>query len=155
MGWRATGAVLGGRAARVDAERCCVFSRDSRIRAQDRSAERRSGWRAAVSSTCTEQLVAAALERYSVDQLFDRFVAEAGVDRKPKYPAGLDPESDEEERYYAHLPFDAYARPGRGRVFAVSSEAFFVDPSRSSATTFPEWYELLCEFFLQDPLADR
>lgn len=84
---------------------------------------------------------------------FDRFVAEVEL-IESEIPAGLDPESDEEERYYAHLPFDAYAAQDEAEFFAVSSEAFFVDPT-GLQRTFPEWYELLCEFFLQDPLADR
>ncbi|MBC8118750.1 MAG: zinc-dependent peptidase, partial [Burkholderiaceae bacterium] len=52
------------------------------------------------------------------------------------------------------LPFDAYAAQDEAEFFAVSSEAFFVEPT-GLQQAFPEWYALLAEFFLQDPLAGR
>ena len=55
------------------------------------------------------------------------------------------------DHYYAHLPLDAYAAQDPGEFFAVSSEAFFVEPARLQAA-FPPWYDLLTRFFRQDPL---
>ncbi|MGH6609610.1 MAG: zinc-dependent peptidase, partial [Burkholderiaceae bacterium] len=51
----------------------------------------------------------------------------------------------------AHLPFDAYAAQDEAEFFAVSSEAFFVEPARLQQA-FPEWYRLLSQFFRQEPL---
>ena len=67
-------------------------------------------------------------------------------------PDDLDPESDAWDRHYAHLPLDPYGAHDEAEFFAVSSEAFFVEPGRLR-DAFPEWYELLTQFFLQDPLA--
>jgi hypothetical protein len=67
-------------------------------------------------------------------------------------PPTVDPESSEADAYYAHLPLDAYAAQDAGEFFAVSSEAFFVEPARLQAA-FPAWYALLAAFFRQDPLA--
>ncbi len=83
----------------------------------------------------------------------DRFVAELEL-IEAGLPADLDPESDEVDRHYAHLPIDPYAAQDEGEFFAVSSEAFFVDPARLQLA-FPDWYALLAQFFLQDPLAAR
>lgn len=91
--------------------------------------------------------------RHSLQAAFSRFVAEVEL-IESGVPADLDPESDEAERYYSHLLFDAYAAQDEAEFFAVSSEAFFVEPARLRQT-FPEWYALLVEFFLQDPLAHR
>lgn len=82
---------------------------------------------------------------------FERFAAEVGL-IEAELPADLDLESDTEERYFARLPFDAYAAQDTGEFFAVSSEAFFVAPQRLRSA-FPEWYALLTEFFLQNPVA--
>jgi MtfA peptidase len=67
-------------------------------------------------------------------------------------PDDLDPESDAADPYYARLPLDPYAAQDEAEFFAVSSEAFFVDPLRLREA-FPQWYELLARFYLQDPLA--
>ncbi|HVE89982.1 MAG TPA: M90 family metallopeptidase, partial [Burkholderiaceae bacterium] len=67
-------------------------------------------------------------------------------------PDDFDPESDAAERHYAHLPIDPYAAQDEAEFFAVSSEAFFVEPGRLR-NAFPEWYALLSQFFLQNPLA--
>jgi Mlc titration factor MtfA (ptsG expression regulator) len=67
-------------------------------------------------------------------------------------PPGADPDDDEAERYYAHLPLDPYAAQDEGEFFAVSSETFFVDPARLR-DAFPDWYRQLATFFRQDPLA--
>lgn len=81
---------------------------------------------------------------------FDRFVAEIEL-VESALPAELDPESDEVDRYFTHLPFDAYAAQDEAEFFAVTSEAFFVEPTRLQQA-FPDWYALLAQFFLQDPL---
>lgn len=89
--------------------------------------------------------------RRVLHEAFNRFAAE--VERvEAGLPGELDPESDEVDRYFAHLPFDAYAAQDEAEFFAVSSEAFFVEPTRLQQA-FPDWYALLAQFFLQDPLA--
>jgi Mlc titration factor MtfA (ptsG expression regulator) len=89
--------------------------------------------------------------RSVLHQSFDRFAAELEL-IDAELPDDLDPESDELDRYYAHLPIDPYGAHDEAEFFAVSSEAFFVNP-RQLRDTFPEWYALLVQFFLQDPLA--
>jgi MtfA peptidase len=91
--------------------------------------------------------------RSVLHQSFDRFVEELDL-IDDEMPDDLDPESDEVDRHYAHLPLDPYAAHDEAEFFAVSSETFFVDPSRLH-DAFPEWYALLAQFFLQDPLAVR
>ena len=93
------------------------------------------------------------LERWRsvLHQSFDRFAAELEL-IDAELADDLDPESDEVDRHYAHLPIDPYGGHDEAEFFAVSSEAFFVAPGRLH-TAFPEWYELLAQFFLQDPLA--
>ncbi len=83
-------------------------------------------------------------------EAFGRFSAEVEL-IESELPVGFDPESDEVDRYYAHLPFDAYAAQDEAEFFAVSSEAFFVEPTRLQQA-FPDWYSLLAQFFLQDSL---
>ena len=84
-------------------------------------------------------------------QSFDRFAAELDL-IDAELPDDLDPESDELDRRYAHLPIDPYGAHDEAEFFAVSSEAFFVAPHRLH-DAFPDWYALLALFFLQDPLA--
>ena len=85
-----------------------------------------------------------------LDETFDRFLAELEL-IESELPADVDPDSDQADSYYSHLPFDAYAAQDEAEFFAVSSEAFFVEPDRLQRA-FPEWYALLAEFFRQDPL---
>jgi len=89
--------------------------------------------------------------RSVLHQSFDRFAAELEL-IDAELPDDLDPESDAWDRHYAHLPIDPYGAHDEAEFFAVSSEAFFVEPGRLR-NAFPEWYELLTQFFLQDPLA--
>ena len=89
--------------------------------------------------------------RSVLHQSFDRFAAELEL-IDAELPDDLDPESDELDRYYAHLPIDPYGAHDEAEFFAVSSEAFFVEPRRLQ-DSFPDWYALLSQFFLQDPLA--
>ena len=84
---------------------------------------------------------------------FDRFTAELDL-IEAALPEDLDPESDQVDRHYAHLPIDSYGAQDEAEFFAVSSESFFVKPERLREA-FPEWYALLAQFFLQDPLAVR
>jgi Mlc titration factor MtfA (ptsG expression regulator) len=65
-------------------------------------------------------------------------------------PAELDPDSEDADPYYAHLPLDAYAAQDSSEFFAVSSEAFFIAPQRLR-DAFPAWYQLLAEFYRQEP----
>lgn len=89
--------------------------------------------------------------RQVLDDAFERLNAELDL-LEAELPADVDPESDAADRHYARLPLDAYAATDTGEFFAVSSEAFFVAPQRLR-DAFPEWYGLLAEFFLQDPLS--
>ena len=89
--------------------------------------------------------------RSVLHQSFDRFAAELEL-IDAALPDDLDPESDAWNRHYAHLPIDPYGAHDEAEFFAVSSEAFFVEPGRLR-DAFPEWYALLAKFFLQDPLA--
>ena len=89
--------------------------------------------------------------RSVLNESFNRFAAELDL-IDAALPDDLDPESDELDRYYAHLPLDPYAAHDEAEFFAVSSETFFVDPGRLH-DAFPDWYGLLSQFFLQDPLA--
>ena len=90
------------------------------------------------------------LWRGVLQQSFDRLVAELEL-IDAELPDDVDPESDEIERRYAHLPLDPYAAQDEAEFFAVSSETFFVGPARLHSA-FPEWYALLAQFYLQDPL---
>lgn len=81
----------------------------------------------------------------------DRFTAEVDL-LESEIPTDVDPESDATDRYFAQLPFDAYAAQDESEFFAVTSEAFFVAPT-GLQRAFPDWYALLSQFFLQDPLA--
>jgi Mlc titration factor MtfA (ptsG expression regulator) len=72
-------------------------------------------------------------------------LAEAAV------PGNIDPESPDADAYFANLPLDPYAAQDPAEFFAVSSEAFFVDPLRLSQA-FPRWYSMLAAFYRQDPL---
>ena len=65
-------------------------------------------------------------------------------------PAGIDPDDEAADPYYAHLPIDPYAAQNEAEFFAVSSEAFFVAPE-ALRTAFPDWYALLVAFYRQDP----
>jgi Mlc titration factor MtfA (ptsG expression regulator) len=88
-----------------------------------------------------------------------RRVLEASLDRfedmldavEAAIPRNVDPESAAASRWYDTLPLDPYAATDEAEFFAVSSEAFFVDPA-PLAREFPEWYALLARYYRQDPL---
>lgn len=63
-----------------------------------------------------------------------------------RIPANIDPESPQGHRYYAKLPFDAYAAEHPSEFFAVASEAFFVTPGRLRGA-YPELYTMLDSYF--------
>lgn len=88
--------------------------------------------------------------RQVLDDAFERLNAELDL-IEAEIPPDVDPESPAADAYFARLPLDAYAATDPGEFFAVSSEAFFVAPA-PLRDAFPEWYGLLAEFFLQDPL---
>lgn len=67
-------------------------------------------------------------------------------------PSNVDPESHEGQAWYNTLPLDTYAGTDLAEFFAVSSEAFFVNPA-PLAGCYPEWYDLLARYYRQDPLA--
>lgn len=87
----------------------------------------------------------------SLEDTFERFLSELDL-IESELPEGVDPDSEEADPYYAHLPFDPYAAHDEAEFFAVTSEAFFVDPE-SLQRAFPDWYALLAAFFRQDPVA--
>lgn len=89
--------------------------------------------------------------KHTLADAYQRFSAELEL-IESELPDGLDPDSEAANPYYQHLPFDAYAVIDAGEFFAVSAEAFFIEPLRLQRA-LPEWYELLARFFLQDPLA--
>lgn len=66
-------------------------------------------------------------------------------------PADVDPESDEAAPWYQRLPLDPYAATDEAEFFAVSSEAFFVNPAPLAAA-YPDWYALLAQYYRQEPL---
>ena len=87
----------------------------------------------------------------ALDDTFERFLSELDL-IESELPEGVDPDSEEADRYYAHLPFDPYAAHDEAEFFAVTSESFFVEPA-AQQRAFPAWYALLAAFFRQDPLA--
>lgn len=91
--------------------------------------------------------------RAALEDAFERFNAELDL-IAAELPPGMDPDSEEADPHYAHLPLDPYAAQDEGEFFAVSSEQFFVDPVRLQRA-FPDWYAQLAQFFRQDPLASR
>jgi len=91
----------------------------------------------------------ARLWRDTLADAYARFVAELEIIER-ELPRDIDPESSAADPYYSHLPLDAYAAQDEGEFFAVSSEAFFVEPVRLERA-FPHWYALLAAFFRQDP----
>jgi Mlc titration factor MtfA (ptsG expression regulator) len=88
--------------------------------------------------------------RRTLSDAYQRFVAELELIGQ-ELPPGVDPDSSDADAYYEHLPLDAYAAQDDGEFFAVSSEAFFVDPARLQRA-FPDWYDLLAAYYRQDPL---
>lgn len=86
----------------------------------------------------------------SLEDAYERFNAELDL-IEASLPAHLSPDDEAADAYYAHLPLDPYAALNPGEFFAVSSEAFFVNPTRL-AQAFPPWYRQLALFFRQDPL---
>lgn len=67
-------------------------------------------------------------------------------------PSDVDPESEQAAPWFEALPLDPYAATDPAEFFAVSSEAFFVDPGPLSED-YPAWYGLLSRYYRQDPLA--
>jgi Mlc titration factor MtfA (ptsG expression regulator) len=86
-----------------------------------------------------------------LDESLDRYT-EALEAVESAIPPHVDPESPEADPWYGQLPMDPYAATDEGEFFAVSSEAFFVDPA-PLAHDLPEWYDLLRTYYRQDPLA--
>ncbi|HEY9278681.1 MAG TPA: M90 family metallopeptidase [Eoetvoesiella sp.] len=66
-------------------------------------------------------------------------------------PSHIDPESDEAAPWFDALPLDPYAATNVAEFFAVSSEAFFVNPV-PLAKALPDLYGLLAQYYRQDPL---
>ena len=71
-------------------------------------------------------------------------------------PPDFDPERDVHAELYeeltAELPLDPYAARDPAEFFAVASEAFFVAPA-PLAQDYPQIYQVLTAYYLQDPLA--
>lgn len=85
-----------------------------------------------------------------LDICFDDFCARL-EQVEADIPADVDPESDEAAPWYQRLPLDPYAATDEAEFFAVSSEAFFVNPA-PLAGAWPDWYALLSQYYRQDPL---
>ncbi|RMX07827.1 hypothetical protein D8I35_01485 [Corticibacter populi] len=83
-------------------------------------------------------------------QAFEAFV-EAVEAVEAAIPEHIDPDSIQADAWYGRLPLDPYAATDPAEFFAVSSEAFFVDPARL-AFWQPAWYSLLVGFYRQNPL---
>ncbi|HWK63103.1 MAG TPA: M90 family metallopeptidase [Eoetvoesiella sp.] len=85
-----------------------------------------------------------------LDAAFDDFntALDAVEDAIPRH---IDPESEAAAPWYDSLPLDPYAAMDTAEFFAVSSEAFFVDPE-PLAQALPDWYGLLRQYYRQDPL---
>lgn len=66
-------------------------------------------------------------------------------------PAHIDPTSEQAAPYYADLPLDAYAAESISEFFAICSEAFFITPTQLHHG-YPHVYDLLAQFYRQDPL---
>ncbi|MGB6103381.1 MAG: M90 family metallopeptidase [Pusillimonas sp.] len=88
--------------------------------------------------------------RSVLDHAFDAF-NEALTAVEESIPRDVDPESEEGAAWFGTLPLDPYAATDEAEFFAVSSEAFFVDP-RPLSTGLPDWYALLAQYYRQDPL---
>lgn len=88
--------------------------------------------------------------RAVLEASFDDFAARVDA-VESSIPRRVDPESARADRYFAALPFDAYAATDEGEFFSVTSEAFFVTPARL-ADAYPDWYALLASYYRQDPL---
>jgi len=88
--------------------------------------------------------------RTVLNDAFERFNSELDL-LEAELPADVDPESDDADRHFTHLPLDPYAAQEPGEFFAVSSETFFVAPA-PLRDAFPDWYAQLALFFRQDPL---
>ncbi|HRL20954.1 MAG TPA: zinc-dependent peptidase [Alcaligenes sp.] len=89
--------------------------------------------------------------RQVLEQSFDAF-EQALTAVEQAIPADVDPESEAATPWYDTLPLDPYAATNHAEFFAVSSEAFFIDPA-PLAHMLPQWYELLRRYYRQDPLA--
>lgn len=76
---------------------------------------------------------------------------EALTEVEEAIPHDIDPESEAASPWYDTLPLDPYAATDTAEFFAVSSEAFFVDPA-PLADALPDWYGLLARYYRQDPL---
>jgi MtfA peptidase len=66
-------------------------------------------------------------------------------------PDDVDPESEAADAWYADLPLDPYAATDEAEFFAVSAEAFFVEP-HTLAQAFPDLYRRFVEYFGRDPM---
>ncbi len=85
-----------------------------------------------------------------LDATYEQFCA--ALERiEAAIPADIDPESDDAEPWYRVLPLDPYAATDPAEFFAVSAEAFFVNPA-PLAGACPDWYALLTQYFRQEPL---
>ena len=91
--------------------------------------------------------------RQVLEQSFDAFEQALNA-VEDAIPSDVDPESEQALPWYEQLPLDPYAATDHAEFFAVSSEAFFIDPE-PLAQALPQWYELLRRYYRQDTLARR
>jgi MtfA peptidase len=88
--------------------------------------------------------------RSALADSYDRFVAELDA-IEASIPRHIDPESDEADAFYAHLPLDTYAATDEAEFFAVAAESFFVEPD-VLADAFPDLHRCFVAYFGADPL---
>jgi Mlc titration factor MtfA (ptsG expression regulator) len=88
--------------------------------------------------------------RSVLEETFERFSAALAA-VEDAIPRHVDPESEDAAPWFQALPLDPYAATDVGEFFAVSTEAFFVDPAPLAAA-YPAWYGMLAQYYRQDPL---
>ena len=88
-----------------------------------------------------------------LDESFEAFCRRVDA-VESQIPADMDPESHDAWTWWSTLPMDPYAATDEAEFFAVSSEVFFVNPTLLD-DELPHWYDLLADFYQQDPASTR
>lgn len=87
--------------------------------------------------------------RAALEGAYESFVSQLDAAER-SVPRHVDPDSPEADRYYRHLPLDAYAATDPSEFFAVASESFFVENPRFRAT-FADLDAAMRAFYRQNP----
>ncbi|MCC7225372.1 MAG: zinc-dependent peptidase [Burkholderiaceae bacterium] len=88
-----------------------------------------------------------------LNESFDTFCRQVEL-VESQIPPDMDPESEESWTWWSTLPMDPYAATDEAEFFAVSSELFFVNPTLL-ADRIPRWYDVLADFYQQDPASSQ